>query len=287
MRLREHPYFSIYVVLFLLMVILEIVQSFDSFANPIEYAQRIWLIFFIVFIIGYVIKRILERMEKRQKIVLVNNSPLELAFIDEIKDKFRLLPKKKWKMILLIPGVILGWYVTDIVEYPEKNPFYFVASGSMVPVLNVNDLIVVWGKDNNTSFDSAKVGDIIVFKAFIAEPGEKEGKTIVHRVASVFEEGETLRGNAELNQLCYPVSVPAVLENKTILTKGDANECSIPGVDIPITKENYVGKVISVIPFVGIITPFLKSLAIVSPFLTAFIFAYPFIKAFYRTKKKA
>ncbi|MBA3286137.1 MAG: S26 family signal peptidase, partial [Nitrosopumilus sp.] len=137
-------------------------------------------------------------------------------------------------------------------------PFYVVASGSMVPVLNVNDLIVVWGKDNNTSFDSAKVGDIIVFKAFIADTGEKEGKTIVHRVASVFEKGETLRGNTELNRLCYPVSVPAVLENKTILTKGDANECSIPGVDIPITQENYVGRVVYTIPQVGIIPAILK-----------------------------
>jgi signal peptidase len=128
----------------------------------------------------------------------------------------------------------------------------------MVPVLNVNDLIVVWGKDNNTSFDSAKVGDIIVFKAFIPEPGEKEGKTIVHRVASIFDKGESLRGNTELNGLCYPVAVPAVLENKTILTKGDANECSIPGVDIPITQENYIGKVIYTIPQVGIIPAILK-----------------------------
>ncbi|MEJ7641679.1 MAG: hypothetical protein WKF36_05725 [Candidatus Nitrosocosmicus sp.] len=58
--------------------------------------------------------------------------------------------------------------------------------------------------------------------------------------------------------MCYPVSVPAVLENKTILTKGDANECSIPGVDIPITQENYVGRVVYTIPQVGIIPAILK-----------------------------
>ncbi len=166
--------------------------------------------------------------------------------------------KKDIKVIVVIAIIFVVAFVLVRVALSNSNPFYVVASGSMVPVLNVNDLIVVWGKDNNTSFDSAKVGDIIVFKAFIAEPGEKEGKTIVHRVASVFEEGETLRGNAELNRLCYPVSVPSVLENKTILTKGDANECSIPGVDIPITQENYIGKVVYTVPQVGIIPAILK-----------------------------
>ena len=166
--------------------------------------------------------------------------------------------KKDIKVIVIIAIIFVVAFVLVRVALSNSNPFYVVASGSMVPVLNVNDLIVVWGKDNNTSFDSAKVGDIIVFKAFVAEPGEKEGKTIVHRVASVFEEGETLRGNAEMNRLCYPVSVPVVLENKTILTKGDANECSIPGVDIPITEENYIGKVIYTVPQVGIIPAFLK-----------------------------
>lgn len=166
--------------------------------------------------------------------------------------------KKDIKVIVIIAIIFVVAFVLVRVALSNSNPFYVVASGSMVPVLNVNDLIVVWGKDNNTSFDSAKVGDIIVFKAFIAEPGEKEGKTIVHRVASVFEEGESLRGNVGMNRLCYPVSIPSVLENKTILTKGDANECSIPGVDIPITEENYIGKVVYTVPQVGIIPAILK-----------------------------
>ncbi len=166
--------------------------------------------------------------------------------------------KKDIKVIVIIAIIFVVAFVLVRVALSNSNPFYVVASGSMVPVLNVNDLIVVWGKDNNTSFDGAKVGDIIVFKAFIADPGEKEGKTIVHRVESIFEEGETLRGNTELNRLCYPVSVPSVLENKTILTKGDANGCSIPGVDIPITQENYIGEVVYTIPQIGIIPTILK-----------------------------
>ncbi len=43
-----------------------------------------------------------------------------------------------------------------------------------------------------------------------------------------------------------------------LLTQGDANGCSIPGVDIPITQENYIGKVIYTIPQIGIIPTILK-----------------------------
>lgn len=116
----------------------------------------------------------------------------------------------------------------------DSNPFYVVASGSMVPVLNINDLIVVWGKDTSTSFDNAKVGDIIVFRA--PDPIE-ENKTIVHRVAQVLNDPDG---------------------NKVIRTKGDANPYSIPGVDFPITKENYVGKVVFTVPQIGIIPQLLK-----------------------------
>ena len=70
-----------------------------------------------------------------------------------------------------------------------------VASGSMVPVLNINDLIIVWGKDNNTNFNSAKVNDIIVFRAI--DPTE-DNKTIVHRVVKIFQPGERLAGNKHL-----------------------------------------------------------------------------------------
>ncbi len=90
---------------------------------------------------------------------------------------------------------------------------------------------------NGTSFENTRIWDIIVFNAFAADAVE-EGKTIVSWVAAIFEKGETLRGNAELDQLCYPVSVPAVLEDKTIMTKGDANECSIPGGGY----SNHIGK---------------------------------------------
>ncbi len=102
------------------------------------------------------------------------------------------------------------------------SPIYVVASGSMVPTLHVNDVIFVQG---NLPFDNIKVGDVIAF----VNPSDK-GELIVHRVAQI------------LNQ--NPIE---------IRTKGDANTHSIAGIDLPITKNNYIGKVTLVIPQVGLL----------------------------------
>ena len=37
-------------------------------------------------------------------------------------------------------------------------------------------------------------------------------------------------------------------------TQGDANPYSIPGIDFPIFMENYVGKVVYIIPKIGTIS---------------------------------
>jgi len=160
--------------------------------------------------------------------------------------------RKDIKIIIIIVVIFAIAFVSIRTMLADSNPFYVVASGSMIPVLNVNDLIVVWNKDNNTSFANANIGDIIVFKA--SDPSE-ENKTIVHRVSAIIEKGNNLTGNVIL---CAPIAINQVIQEKTILTKGDANECSIPGIDFPVTKENYVGKVIYTIPQVGIIPQLLK-----------------------------
>jgi signal peptidase len=160
--------------------------------------------------------------------------------------------RKDIKIIIIIVVIFAIAFISIRTVLSDSNPFYVVASGSMIPVLNVNDLIIVWAKDNNTSFDSANIGDIIVFKA--SDPKE-ENKTIVHRVSAIIENGNNLTGNVIL---CAPIAVNDVIQEKTILTKGDANECSIPGIDFPITQENYVGKVVYTIPQIGIIPQVLK-----------------------------
>src|ERR671918_379101 len=62
-----------------------------------------------------------------------------------------------------------------------------------------------------------------------------EHKVIVHRVAQILNADST---NGE----------------RLIRTKGDANPYSIPYLDYPIKGEDYIGKVVYVIPKVGLIT---------------------------------
>jgi len=131
------------------------------------------------------------------------------------------------KDILIVAiGVLVIWIGLQVV-FGTQNPFYVVASGSMIPVLQVYDVLIVQG---HVSFDDIEVGDIIVFN----RPSGHD-RVIVHRVASVIDE-----------------------EPKTIRTKGDANPASIPGTDFPITEEEYIGKVAYVIPQVGYVTQLLK-----------------------------
>lgn len=125
-------------------------------------------------------------------------------------------------IIIVVIGVLIIWMGLRIV-FGTENPFYVVSSGSMVPVLQVFDVLVVQGND---PFESVKIGDIIVFN----RPAGQD-RVIVHRVAAIIDDAPY-----------------------TIRTKGDANPASIPGTDFPITDEEYIGKVAYVIPQIGYIT---------------------------------
>lgn len=146
-------------------------------------------------------------------------------------------------MIVAI-GVVVIWVGLQV-AFGTQNPFYVVASGSMVPVLEVYDVLTVQGDCFDfmglldlecirfswyTPFEDIKVGDIIVFN----RPSGHD-RVIVHRVAAIIDD-----------------------EPKTIKTKGDANPASIPGTDYPITKEEYIGKVAYTIPQIGYVTQLLK-----------------------------
>ena len=107
------------------------------------------------------------------------------------------------------------------------GPFYVVVSGSMIPVLQVYDIIVIQGHD---TFEEVEIGDIIVFD----RPSD-HNRVIVHRVVSITNE-----------------------DPRTIRTQGDANPGSIPGTDFPITEEEYIGKVAHIIPQLGYVTQILQ-----------------------------
>jgi signal peptidase I len=124
-------------------------------------------------------------------------------------------------------GVAIVWLAIRVV-FDTANPFYIVSSGSMVPSLNVDDVLIV--RDGG-SFESLKIGDIIVFHRPIG--GDR---VIVHRVADIRD-----------------ITIDSQ-EERVIRTQGDANPSSIPGVDFPITEKEYIGKVAFVIPGIGLIT---------------------------------
>jgi signal peptidase len=139
----------------------------------------------------------------------------------------KIIPKKIIKDILIVSVGVLAIWIGLQAAFGTQNPFYVVASGSMVPVLEVYDVLVVQGHD---PFEEIEIGDIIVFN----RPSD-HNRVIVHRVVSIIDENP-----------------------KIIRTQGDANPASIPGTDFPISEEEYIGKVVFTLPQVGYVTQILK-----------------------------
>ena len=128
-------------------------------------------------------------------------------------------------IIIVGVGVLVIWFGLQV-AFGTQNPFYMVASGSMIPILEKYDVIVVQG---HKSFEDVQTNDIIVFD----RPSD-HNKVIVHRVVSIIDD-----------------------DPRTIRTQGDANESSIPGTDFPITEEEYLGTVVFQIPQIGRVTELL------------------------------
>jgi len=135
------------------------------------------------------------------------------------KDKSK-LPVAIKDVVIIGVGVLAVWLV--IWASFGSNPFYVVSSGSMEPVLQINDVLIV--RDGG-SWHDLKVGDVIVFNR--PEGGDR---VIVHRIVEIDPSHTTIR------------------------TKGDANPSSIPGTDFPIRKDDYIGRVVYVVPGIGVVT---------------------------------
>ena len=134
-------------------------------------------------------------------------------------------------IVIIVVAIAVIWLGLQAV-FGTANPFYVVSSGSMIPALEVYDVIVVEG---NTPFEDVEKGDIIVFYSpKLYEQGKE--RVIVHRVSLDLSTDE----------------------QKIVRTKGDANPSSIAGTDYPITEKEYLGKVEYVIPQVGDITQILQ-----------------------------
>ncbi|MDX1441220.1 MAG: signal peptidase I [Nitrosopumilaceae archaeon] len=142
------------------------------------------------------------------------------------------MSKKGWKkgiikdVAIVALGVVIIWIGLQL-AFGTQNPFYVVASGSMLPELQVYDVLVVQG---HVKFEDIQIGDIIVF-----DRPSGHDRVIVHRVVSITDE-----------------------DPRTLRTKGDNNVASIPGTDFPITEKEYIGKVEYKIPQIGYVTQILK-----------------------------
>lgn len=155
-------------------------------------------------------------------------------------------------IIIVAVGVAAIWFGLQLV-FGTQNPFYVVSSGSMIPVLEVYDVLVVQG---HVPFTDIQVGDIIVFN----RPNGHD-RVIVHRVAEILDDNP-----------------------KTIRTKGDANPSSIPGTDYPLTKEEYIGKVVYIVPQLGYITRVLTPP--MNYIIIAVIIGIMIVKQYYGKDKK-
>ena len=140
------------------------------------------------------------------------------------------------KVFIYVAIVVIAiaiMYVGIRIAFGTFNPFYIVASGSMIPTLNISDFVII---NHNIPFSNLKVGDIIVFESPGSLIPNEQHETIVHRI----------------------VHISTGIEGRVITTKGDANDGSIPYIDYPLGQENYVGKVVYVIPKLGLVTKMLS-----------------------------
>ena len=159
-------------------------------------------------------------------------------------------------VIIIVIAIAVIWIGLQVI-FGTANPFYVVSSGSMIPTLEVYDVIIVEG---NTPFEDVKKGDIIVFYS----PGKYElgeERVIVHRVDSIVKE-----------------------DPKIIQTKGDNNPRSMKNVDYPITEKIYLGKVEYIIPQVGYITQILQPP--INYIIIAIIIGVMHVKQVYKKKQK-
>ena len=157
--------------------------------------------------------------------VLTADSPVEEAPAEEPDDTTHRsdddLPSLSGTMapfaaFLALTVLTAGTEGALIAEYGTTDPIYKVSSGSMIPALEVGDLVVISAL---VGFDEVKPGDIIVYN----RPSD-HARVIVHRAVLVTDD-----------------------DPYTLRTKGDANPSSIFGTDFPITEDDYIGKVVNVI----------------------------------------
>ena len=154
-------------------------------------------------------------------------------------------------IIIVVLGVVIIWIGLQV-AFGTENPFYVVASGSMLPELQVYDVLIVQG---HIPIEDIQIGDIIVF-----DRPSGHDRVIVHRVVSIIDDN--------------PV---------TLRTKGDNNIASIAGNRfILLQLRKYIGKVEFQIPKIGYVTQVLKPPT--NYILIVLVIGFMIVKEIYKRK---
>jgi signal peptidase I len=175
--------------------------------------------------------------------------------------KARELLKNEWvKTGIMLAVVLLAFFSFWFgIRYAlaTEYPLLAVASPSMVPTLNVGDLIVVHGVSNASEiYTHPGNGDIIIFHTYVPGinlnlwPGKPE-ELIVHRAIN-----KTLKWDNYVARYVWYFT-----------TKGDNNptEDKWPGTYNPATNEDgvpeyyVVGEVVGTVPWIGSIPLFIRT----------------------------
>lgn len=158
--------------------------------------------------------------------------------------------KKKWKetnetwmgtAIYAAIGIIFALLLNQSlgVYLDTPLPVVTVSSGSMIPTMNIGDIVFIQSKD------VYQTGDVIVFSGWKNEP-------IIHRVVAKITESnvEKLDGFSELDdEKLEGFSSPG---RTLYVTRGDNNDrCDQCYGQRPIPQENVFGHSILVIPYLG------------------------------------
>lgn len=159
------------------------------------------------------------------------------------------------RVVILVGLVFIitygGMAVARIVMKTE-SPIMVVPSTSMVPTLNVGDIVIVRGVDPNT----ITVGTVIIFQS----PGGTID--IIHRVIGIVKVGDTLY----------------------FQTKGDHNAAPDPWSP-GVPEQNVKGVLVAKIPYAGYVTLALQGpLGII---LIVFLIFLMIVFEYYDSRKKA
>lgn len=146
------------------------------------------------------------------------------------EDEAKIILKELIILAIIVSSIYLSFSYGLKLYLHNNTPIMVVVSGSMVPTININDLIIVKGVDPRI----LKEGDIIVFHdpRFEINPTCGGGHCIVHRIIKVI--------NTDPPQF---------------KTKGDANMLPDP---FTVDSGHVIGEVVLVIPKLGIVTRVFK-----------------------------